>query len=56
VDGVHHAAQLELNAAVSQKPVGLFQGGSDVVAWSEVLYEMSSSILNLLQQSDRRHR
>jgi len=57
VDGVHHAdAQLELNAAVIRKPVELFQGGSDVVARSEVHYEASSGLLNLLQRSDRRHR
>ena len=44
VDRVHHAAQLELNAAVNRKSVELSQGGSDVVARSEVHYEASSGV------------
>ena len=48
VDRVHHAAQLELNAAMNRKPVELSQGGSDVVARSEVHYEASSGVLDTL--------
>jgi len=47
VDGVHHAAQLELNAAVNQKPVELFQGRSDVGERSEVHYDSDSGVLKL---------
>jgi len=39
---------------VNRKPMELFQGGSDVVEWSEVHYEASSGVLNSLQRSDRR--
>ena len=38
VDGVHHTAQLELNAAVNRKTVELLQGRSDEVSRSEVHY------------------
>ena len=47
-DGVHHAAQLELNAAMNWKPVELSQSGSDVVVRSEVHYEASSGVLDAL--------
>ena len=56
VDRVHHAAQLELNAAMNRKPVELSQGGSDVVARSSGrkvvarsdYYEASSGVLDTL--------
>ena len=48
MNGVHHAAQLELNTAVNRKPVELFQRGRNVVTRSKVHNEASSGILDSL--------